>query len=125
MVEVPSINEMLYGGKTTCVYVMEAEGLHIVKVGTSDRPLNRCNQMQTGSHNNLVLYWIGRVPEGMGHKVEKAAHAILKKAKMHHRGEWFNCSAAYARGAILSAGESLGVSVKEDLYYSIGYRERA
>lgn len=122
---IQAAGQSLYGDDNTCVYVLEAEGTHTVKVGTSKDPYFRWKTMQTGSHNNLVLYWVGRVPPEMGRKVEQAAHEILKAQKRHQRGEWFNCSAAYARGVVLTAGNNLGVSVKDDMSYHMIFRDRA
>ncbi len=117
-----TLDEAIYGYETSGVYVMDAEGTHSVKIGISKKPKTRMDELQTGSASSVIIFWVGRVPKESARSVERATHALLKDENRHIRGEWFQCSAAYARGAVIRAAESIGVPIANDISYDMRHR---
>ena len=117
-----TLDEAIYGYETSGVYVMDAEGTHTVKIGISKKPKSRMGEIQTGSASNVAIWWVGRVPKDSARDVERAAHSLLKSERRHLRGEWFHCSAAYARGAVIRAAERIGVPIADDISYDMRHR---
>lgn len=68
----------------TFVYVIEASGLNVFKIGIADNPRIRLSELQVGSPTDLILlgFWRG---SGLA---EKRIHRSLRS--FHKRGEWFN-----------------------------------
>ena len=65
------------------VYVIEAVDTGLVKIGVSDSPEKRINDLQTASPNELRLlgYCLG------SYAIEQALHLVLHEYRV--RGEWF------------------------------------
>lgn len=71
---------------TVHIYFILAEGVDMVKIGKSRKPLSRMKEMQVGCPVPLRLLLTVRA----NHSTERHLHAIL--AEHHSHGEWFRLS---------------------------------
>jgi hypothetical protein len=70
------------------VYVIEEMGQHLFKIGyTTNAPLDRLRQLQTGNGQKLDLLAAFTCDEP--EKVEKALHRLLEAHTQRMQGEWF------------------------------------
>lgn len=76
-------SEAYYRTLVQYVYVIEAVGTDLVKIGVSDSPEKRIHQHQTSSPHKLRLlgYCLG------SYAIEQALHLVLNEYRV--RGEWF------------------------------------
>ena len=90
------------------VYVVEAVGTGLVKIGVSDNPEKRLHSLQTSNPTDLRLlgYCMG------SYAIEQALHLVLDEYRV--RGEWFRnegkCAQAVkavSRGDFEAVGELL------------------
>lgn len=87
------------------LYVIESAN-NTVKVGFSSNPEARLATLQTGSGFPLSLAYVAACssPEA----VERRAHELLARHRL--QGEWFDCTADAAVGALNMAAHQLGIS---------------
>ncbi|MGW0497431.1 GIY-YIG nuclease family protein [Streptomyces sp. NPDC003007] len=83
-------------GPAEFVYLIGAEGLDLVKIGTTADVAKRVRAMQTGLPLTLSVLW---TCEG-GRELEKALH--LEFQKYNRRGEWFDLTSLGDPVAIVS-----------------------
>jgi len=80
-------------------YVYMIRSGECVKIGKSDDPRKRLDQMQTGNPQELKL--IGFWESEDACKDEQRLHEIFAEGK--ERGEWFRVSSACTRGFVMCA----------------------
>jgi hypothetical protein len=95
------------------VYVLKNKsGQH--KIGSSVDPIQRINQLQTGSAEPLDFAWVGVSPEGAYTRIERYAHTLLEAQKIPGAGdEWFAVPASIAIGAVHEAAMRLGDPIQQ------------
>lgn len=67
----------------------------LVKIGYSQNPTKRLKQLQTGHPKTLKLIkTFDYQPQGIMTErlMEKRIHHLLRRFKVRHKGEWFNCN---------------------------------
>ena len=102
------------GDKRHAVYVMTVDSGSAVKVGVSKSPGRRCESIQTTQHGIVRIFWAGRfTAEHWAYMIEKEVHRALTKQGHHINGEWFRCSAAWARGEIVRIASERGIEIAE------------
>jgi len=84
------------------IYVIKSEDGRI-KVGRSNDPKIRRQNLQTGSSFPLALFHIEPCPPALAHKAEKLAKAMLSGYRVNN--EWFNCDADQAIEMVRKAVE--------------------
>ena len=70
----------------------------VVKIGRSEDPDRRCDQLQTGSAHLLTVLHRVRVAENRAALLERRLHREL--AHLRSRGEWFRISPERAQGML-------------------------
>jgi hypothetical protein len=68
------------------LYIIQSDVTGAIKVGRANDPEKRIKALQTGASYELKII---RILEGMGDS-EFKIHALLKKHKLHLKGEWFH-----------------------------------
>lgn len=68
------------------LYLIQASGSGMIKIGRSKHPYKRIRQLQTGNSNTLRLI---HVFEGWGWR-EPQLHEELKEWRIRDNGEWFH-----------------------------------
>jgi len=91
-------------------YVYVISGDHgRVKIGFTDRPLQRLRELQTGSPFALQFVFVGEV-NGVADSVEAMAHHTLRDAR--ENGEWFIAPKEAAIAAVMGAAYHLGHAIR-------------
>ena len=73
----------------TYIYVIAGEDKSRVKIGISDNPAERVNQLQTGNAENLELYFSEEVDtRRKAELLERKIHDTLRVQRV--KGEWFS-----------------------------------
>ena len=97
---VPKLGRAMYLapliGECRAVYVIEA-GERAVKIGISNEPAMRRNQLQNGSDIPLRLTWWAWMPEAQAARAEAEIHKRLKRTVNSANGEWYYMAADTAR----------------------------
>lgn len=84
------------------VYLIGSPDVRTVKIGVSDEPEARLEDLQTGSPVRLLLLW--KTPGGQG--LESALHAYFAPYRVH--GEWFDFGEENAAALVATAAVLLG-----------------
>src|SRR6266567_3529753 len=98
------------------IYVMTINGLSS-KIGYSTNPGLRCGGLQTGSVDEITIFWAARLPAAQARKLEKMCHAALKKVGRHLRGEWFRIHPSVATDVIKRLAEEAKFDLVPDLFF--------
>lgn len=83
------------------IYVIEAKGFAICKIGVANDVQKRLASIQTSSPFTLHVFFSLEVSEQQAFLIEKTAHKLLQGQNM--RGEWFDVSADDAKKAVIEA----------------------
>jgi hypothetical protein len=95
----------------TFVYVISGEHGR-QKIGSSDNPQQRINNLQTGSPYPLRFEFVGEVEGGAAGQVEVEAHFNLNAYKSPGGDEWFTVPPDVAMTAVMAAAHRLGYRIK-------------
>jgi hypothetical protein len=87
------------------IYVIRGDQGHC-KIGKTGDPTSRLSELNTASAFPLSYAFIGVVESNDASRVERAAHDLLDRYRVN--GEWFNCPAELAVGAVNACGAKLG-----------------
>lgn len=83
-------------GECRAIYVIEA-GQRAVKIGISNNPAHRRNELQVGSDLPLRLTWWVWMPEAQAVQAEAQIHKRLGRTVNSANGEWYYMAADTAR----------------------------
>lgn len=107
--------------KPSYIYVMTDEEQFVSKIGISDHPVNRRNQLQTGNPNILSLYFCLQAKPDFVSALEKILHSSLSSKRLS--GEWFYINPEIATRILTNTAVFLQDYLKENGTYPVSLKD--
>lgn len=93
------------------VYIIALDGHQAFKVGRSIDPVARLRELQTPMPIGMRLIEVFCVASSTAHKLESAAHEILRECGHHIKGEWFDADPQDISAVIRKCAATVGAHI--------------